>query len=124
MPTEAEWEKAAGGTDGHIYPWTGAFDLSKCNMGETDIGGTSPVGLFVDGASPYGCLDMAGNVWEWCSTQWLDNYVEYEKRVNERPKGDARRVLRGGAFGDDRHDVRCACRVGSDPRGRDVGVGM
>lgn len=63
--TEVQWEKAARGTDGRIYPWGDAFDESKCNASESGIKATTPVGRYPDGASPYGVQDMAGNVWEW-----------------------------------------------------------
>src|SRR5690606_20791550 len=59
LPTESEWEKAARGTDGRIYPYGDEYDVAKANIGETGIGQTSAVGLFPDGASPYGALDMS-----------------------------------------------------------------
>lgn len=109
-----------------VYPWDDDFDESRCNVGETGIGTTSAVGLFPAGASPYGVLDMSGNVWEWCLTKWVDDYQGYIEKERELQdvEGEPPRVVRGGSWYFGRRLVRCACRLGCGPDSRFDGFGF
>jgi formylglycine-generating enzyme required for sulfatase activity len=119
LPTEAEWEKSARGTKGFKYPWGDEFDENLCNSDESGLHRTSPVGIFPEGKSPYGCFDMAGNVWEWCFDGYKDKY--YAISLGKNPKGPsdgADRVYRGGSWSDLARDCRSAFRGHGDPRNR------
>ena len=107
LPSEAQWEKAARGEYGNEWPWGNEFDQNKCNSIEGGKGSTTAVDSYLSGASPYGVLDMVGNVWEWTHT-FFKEYPYESGDGRESESGNAMRVLRGGSFDYYQFNARCA----------------
>lgn len=107
LPSELEWERAARGTKGRV--WTSGDDTSdlasQCNIAQSQIGHTSAVDLFPSGDTPLeagntqGVADLAGNVWEWCGTEWVDSHTANDDKLDgDKADGESTKVARGGSW--------------------------
>jgi sulfatase modifying factor 1 len=112
LPSEVEWEKAARGTDGRLYPWGDQLPTDELCSFDYNVGDKTPVGHYsTQGDSPYGCADMAGNVWEWTRSRYDEYpYGPTDGREDLGADGNVPRVLRGGSWLDPRSCTRCAAR--------------
>lgn len=116
LPTDQQWQRTAQGDDGREYPWGNGFAKSRCNTRESGIDKTTPVTQYPTGASPFGVLDMSGNVWEWCLTDF--------KAGSNKIESANTRVLRGGAWYFNSNSARVPIRSDNDPNLRNYFIGF
>lgn len=122
LPTEWEWQQTAtGGDPEREYPWEGGWDGAYCNSDESPLRRTTAVGMYPQGATRQGVMDMAGNVWEWCVNEHESPERPAAVRIH---KGGGRRVLRGGSWLNAPGNLRASGRSGGNAGSRDNGLGF